>query len=139
MIFSYTNGLTPHEDITMRTSQSGEGIIATRSEYICNVVNMLFNLVPGTDDYNSDMGLNIGAKKFQQYTEGMRDTGYESEIVKQLNTYTDIIPTSVIATYTNKHLTIFIVAQLNNETYNITVNTDDNFMTNVITERVNPV
>lgn len=134
--FNIINPEIPHEDFTMRISQSGDTVIANRSEYICNVAVMLFNMVPGTDDYNSNMGLNIGAKKFQPYTEGSRDSAYEAEIVKQFNTYTDLVPTNVIATFTKGHFTVLMSVELNGETYNVSVTVNDNNLTDVIAERV---
>lgn len=78
------------KDATFRTDRAGNAILATKLEYYLGIVNMLFNMVPGTDPYNPDMGLNLAQYQFQAGIEGDRDSDYEVKITEQFSKYTDI-------------------------------------------------
>lgn len=89
------------------------------AEYVLNKCTMLFNMVPGDDEYNPKMGLNLQAKRFQSYVDGSRDHDYESEIVKQFTTYTDIIPLNVVAMSVKSVFVILMTITYSNEIYQL--------------------
>lgn len=108
-------------DFTLRYDRSGNMIAGKRGEYVINVVQMLFNLKKGDDPYNSDRGLFIQDKIRQQYVENQRDTTYESEIVKQFTTYTDLIPINVVAIYMNKSIHIYMSIKYQRQIYEMDI------------------
>ena len=108
-------------DLTFRTDRSGNMVKGTRGEYVCNIAQMLFAMVPGADAYEPDRGLAIQQHLNQAYVEGARDAGYESEIRKQFIAYTDLIPTDVLAFYMNKTLFIYISFILDGNIYEVDV------------------
>lgn len=106
-------------DFTFRTEQSGKMALSGDKEHIVNVLQMLFHLVPGTDDYLPDLGLDIRSKAFQPHVEGHRDNSYESKISEQLSAYTDLTPMEVMATYMNNRLNVYLRVRYNNNDYTI--------------------
>lgn len=58
---------------------------------------MLFNMIPGMDEFNPNKGLNIAAKLFVPTMNGVRDTEYETEILNQFSQYTDLSLTNIVA------------------------------------------
>lgn len=109
----------PSADFTFRTEQSGKMALSGDKEHIVNVLQMLFHMVPGTDDYSPDLGLDIRSKAFQPHVEGYRDSAYESRISEQLSAYTDLTPHEVITTYTNGRLSIYLLVSYNNSDYTV--------------------
>nr|DAS76595.1 MAG TPA: hypothetical protein [Caudoviricetes sp.] len=51
---------------------------------------MLFNMIPGYDPYNPEMGLDIAKYQFKTGVRGERDTEYELKIADQFGKYTDL-------------------------------------------------
>lgn len=95
-------------DLTYRTDRTGNMVKGKRGEYVCNLAQLLFNMVPGTDEYEPDKGLDIARKRNRTYTKETRDTDYENQIVAQFTKYTDLIPVNVIAMYMNNSLHIYM-------------------------------
>lgn len=95
-------------DLTYRTDRTGNMVKGKRGEYVCNLAQLLFNMVPGTDEYEPDKGLDIARKRNRTYTKETRDTDYENQIVTQFTKYTDLIPVNVIAMYMNNSLHIYM-------------------------------
>ena len=112
-------------DFTFRYDRSGNMITGKRSEYVINIVKMLFNLKKGDDPYNPDRGLFIQDKIRQQYVENQRDTAYETEIVKQFTTYTDLIPVNVVAIYMNKSIHIYMSISYQKQIYELDIDGTD--------------
>ena len=106
-------------DCTWRYDRSGNMVEGKRAEYVVNVVEMLFNMIPGTDEYEPDRGLAINKKKFQPYLDNTRDTQYEDEITKQFTTYTDLIPSNVLAVYVNNALRMYMQVRFQGNIYEI--------------------
>lgn len=103
-------------------------VLTSGSEYVCNIATMLFNMTPGTDKYDVDKtkGLQLEAKRFRTFVENYRDTEYESEIVRQFSTYTDLIPLNVVAVYMNSTYLISMRIKYENQVYAIEVNGNTN-------------
>lgn len=109
-------------DLTMRMGRTGDWATAsTLGERVCNIVQMLFHTIPGTDDYNKDMGLDIAAQSQRSYVAGERDTAYEARIIKQFSEYTDLIVNSAVAVYDKKLMYVFMSAVFEGETINLRV------------------
>jgi len=106
-------------DITWRIDRNGNSIMSKRGEHVINVVQFLFNLRPGTDEYDREKGLFIKSKIQKAYTENSRDTSYEAEIVKQFTKYTDILPVNVIAIYLNGKYRIYLTVRYMGEIYEL--------------------
>lgn len=104
-------------DLTFRHDRTGNMVIGKRGEYVVNIVQMLFNMKPGTDEFDSDKGLYISSKYFTHYTNNTRDSEYESKIVQQFTTYTDLIPSNVIAMYIDNTLRIYMMIRYEGNIY----------------------
>ncbi|WP_300943966.1 hypothetical protein [uncultured Duncaniella sp.] len=111
-------------DLTFRTDRNNNMVIGKRGEYVCNVVNMLFNMVPGTDEYNPKRGLDIRRKARQPNESGSRDTSYESEIISQFTTYTDLIPMNVVVRYKNHKMYIYMQVRYMDVIYELDINNE---------------
>ena len=96
-------------DLTFRTDLTGNMILGRRGEYVCNIAQMLFTMVPGYDEYAPEKGLDIARRKVRAYVQNTRDSAYESMIIKQFTTYTDLIPLQVIAMYLNESLHVYMM------------------------------
>lgn len=112
-------------DLTFRTDSNGNMIKGRRGEYVCNIVQMLFAMTPGSDPYEPDKGLAIQQHLHKAYIERTRDAAYESEIRKQFINYTDLQPTDVLALYVNKCLFIYVAFLLDGTIYQVDVTADD--------------
>ena len=106
-------------DLTFRVDKGGASIRSIRGEYVVNICQLLFNLVPGTDAYEPERGLAIRHKVHQPYTDKTRDTEYENEIIKQFTTYTTLIPTQVLAVYMNNSLFIYMNIKFEGDIYEL--------------------
>lgn len=122
-------------DLTLRHDRGGSLILGKRAEYVVNITTMLFNTKPGTDEYDSEKGLYIDAKRYQTYTQNTRDSQYESKIVDQFTKYTDLIPISVVATYVNKSLYVNMSVKYQGEIYNMDITADNDTLTAVLQSR----
>lgn len=116
-------------DLTFRTDRAGNMIRGRRGEYVVNVCQMLFNMVPGTDEYEPERGLAIRRKLQQTYEEKTRDTTYESEISRQLTTYTSLVPIQVLAVYMNKSLFIYMSIRFESQLYELDMVADQSTLT----------
>lgn len=116
-------------DLTFRPDRAGNMIKGRRGEYVVNICQMLFNLVPGTDEYEPERGLAIRRKLQQTYEEKTRDTTYEAEISRQLTTYTNLVPLQVLAVYMNKSLFIYMSIQFENQIYELDMVADQSTLT----------
>lgn len=123
-------------DITFRMSRLGDPVASNSGEAVCNKFQRLLYMIPGTDDYNPNMGLDITTRAKRPYAEGARDTEYETQITEQLYTYTDIVPLSVIAIFSNKSLVILLNCQVNNQEFQVQVSSDPNALATVIQPKV---
>ena len=111
--------------ITFRTESSGNMAVATPLENIANTVQRLFHIIPGSDDYDPEMGLDIvGRSRTSSENDGSRDTDYEITIMKQLQTYTNIRPLSVIATYENNTLKVGLSLEYSNRIYQLAITSE---------------
>lgn len=115
---------TQKTDLTFRTDYTGNMVTAKNGEYIIQIVHMLFNMAPGMDEYNLNMGLNIEEKRIQSTVAGTRDTAYETEIGDQFVKYTDLIPINVTAMYTGDTFIVHMSIKYNDDIYNIDVTSD---------------
>lgn len=116
-------------DLTFRPDRTGNMIKGRRGEYVVNICQMLFNLVPGTDEYEPERGLAIRRKLQQTYVEKTRDTTYESEITQQFNQYTDLRPMQVLAVYMNKSLFIYMSIKFEGQLYELDMVADQSTLT----------
>lgn len=112
------------EDFTYRQEHTGSMAVSSGLEYICNIVQRMFYLIPGLDDYETSMGLDITTRATKPYEDGYRDSDYEQEIVRQFITYTDIIPSTVMAVYRDRILVVSMMASYNGEDFQIMVSSD---------------
>lgn len=119
-------------DISWRLDRSGNPILPKRAEYVANVVQLLFNTIPGTDEFEPKKGLNIAAKMKQPYEDNLRDSTYESNIVEQFNKYTDLIPINVVAAYLNKGFFVYMEVEYQNHIYKMDVTVDPETLTAVL-------
>lgn len=104
-------------DFSFRMDRTGKMIIASGAEHVRNVITMLFGMRPGSDEYDSERGLDLLGRKHRQYVEKTRDTAYESMIIKQLCAYTDLVPLNCIAIYLNDSLYISLEVQFNGDAF----------------------
>lgn len=119
-------------DISWRLDRSGNPILPKRAEYVANVIQLLFNTIPGTDEFEPKKGLNIAAKIKQPYEDNLRDSTYESNIVEQFNKYTDLIPINVVAAYLNKGFFVYMEVEYQNHIYKMDVTVDPETLTAVL-------
>ena len=109
------------QDLSYRVGYSGNAIVASGGEVICNTFHRLLYMIPGEDDYEKEMGL---------------DTEYEAMITKQLYTYTDIIPITVVAIYQNKLLIVMMDCMYDNKEYRLQASSDPNLLATKIEPKV---
>jgi len=114
------------DDISWRLEYTGMAAVTSGLEYVINVANRLFFMIPGIDDYNKDMGLDIQTRAQRAAADGSRDTEYEQMIMQQFRTYTDIIPTGVVAIYQGHLLMIHMTAVYNGEDFQLKTSSDPN-------------
>lgn len=106
-------------DFSFRMDRTGKMVTATGAEHVRNVMVMLFGMRPGSDEYDSERGLDLVGRKHRQYVEKTRDVEYENMIVKQISAYTDFIPINCVAIYLNDSLYVNLQVQYANEIYNM--------------------
>ena len=119
-------------DLTFRTDSAGNMVKGRRGEYVCNIVQMLFAMNPGSDPYEPEKGLAIQQHLHKSYIERTRDAGYESEIRKQFLNYTDLQPTDILALYVNKCLFIYAAFLLDGNIYQVDVTADDTALSAIL-------
>ena len=124
------------QDLSYRVGYSGNAIFASGGEVICNTFHRLLYMIPGEDDYEKEMGLDITTRSKRPYTENERDTEYEAMITKQLYTYTDIIPITVVAIYQNKLLIVMMDCMYDNKEYRLQASSDPNLLATKIEPKV---
>ena len=107
-----------NKDITFRSDFSGNATLATGLHYYLGIINMLFNMVPGTDPYNPEMGLDVAKLRFTTGVQNQRNTEYESKIANQFNKYTDLNISSVIVQFIDDQWKITFTVTTNSATYN---------------------
>lgn len=131
--------LKTRDDFSFRVEHTGGMAVTSGGEFICNTVQRLFYMVPGMDEYNREMGLDITTRAKRPYQDGARDTEYETEIMRQFITYTDIIPTVVVALYQSKMLIITMAATYNGEEFTIRASSDPNRLaTQILPKAIDP-
>lgn len=128
--------VTTKKDITYRVGYSGNAIIATGGEVVCNAFHRLLYMVPGQDEYNKDMGLDITTRCRRQYTENSRDVEYETMIVEQLNKYTDIQPISVVVVYQNGMLIVVMDCIYDNNEFRLQDSSDPDTLAAMVEPKV---
>lgn len=114
----------PYYSPTFRMGRVGDPIVSNGIEAVCNILQRLLFMVPGMDDYNTNMGLDITTRAKRSYIDNTRDTEYESMIVEQMNTYTDIIPTNVVAIFKDSMLIISITGKLSGNEFMFQTSSD---------------
>ena len=119
-------------DLTFRTDSAGNMVKGRRGEYVCNIVQMLFAMILGSDPYEPEKGLAIQQHLHKSYIERTRDAGYESEIRKQFLNYTDLQPTDILALYVNKCLFIYAAFLLDGNIYQVDVTADDTALSAIL-------
>ena len=87
------------KDVTFRTDRAGNPVLATNIDYYLGVINQLFNMVPGFDPYNPDMGIDLESYRFKSGVHGERDGALEQRVSDQFRTYTDLNVSNVIAIF----------------------------------------
>ena len=112
------------KDFTMRIEDTGSMALATATEHVLNTVQHLMFAVPGRDDMEPELGLNIRNKIRVALAEGERDTDYEQEIARQFLTFTDLAPTSVIAITENGEYHVHLTVSWNNQYFQLQVGQD---------------
>lgn len=113
-------------DLTFRTDYSGNVVFSKDAEHVMNVINMLFNSIPGLDDYNNDMGLYLNKIRVRPHDGNQRDNELELDINKMITTYTDFLPLSVIVMYPNNQLKIFLQLEYLGKIYELNIIETDN-------------
>lgn len=114
----------PYYSPTFRMGRVGDPIVSNGIEAVCNILQRLLFMVPGMDDYNTNMGLDITTRAKRSYIDNTRDTEYESMIVEQINAYTDIIPTNVVAIFKDNMLIISITGKLSGNEFMFQTSSD---------------
>lgn len=131
---SNTNYNDTVKDLQFKTDSNYNRILLSGPARIKQVVTMLFNMVPGMDEYNPTKGLNIAAKLFNPVTENVRDTEYENEIASQFSQYTDLTVTNVIAMSVSGYFTVFFTVSTPEGVYEILLANKLNELTVLLTD-----
>lgn len=114
-------------DITFRMStRTGEAIVSSNGESVCNMFQRLLYMVPGTDDYNKNMGLDITTRAKKPHINGTRDTEYEALVAEQLFAYTDIVPLNVVAIFQDQILAIYMDCRIDDQEFRLQTSSDTN-------------
>lgn len=111
-------------DFSFKMDRNGKSVLTSGGEHVRGVATMLFAMVPGTDEYNPEMGLDLNGRKFKMYEEFTRDIEYENEIRSQFTTYTDLVPVEIMAIYVKNSLYISLTVKYMSEVFNIQVSSD---------------
>ena len=125
---------TKVQDFTNRVESSGKVALSSNAEHIVNVIQRLLHISPGTDIYNPDMGLDVIARSRRPYTDGYRDTTYETLIGRQILEYTDIVPVNIVAVYKNQSLVLYMDVRYSDQLYRLQIGTDESDVRTMITE-----
>ena len=123
-------------DITFRQSRNHNNPTSTVGEYIANITQRLFNMVPGDDEYNLDMGLDIFGHVNRAFENGQRDTVYESKITEQFATYTDLNVSGVIALYSDGILYVSMAVSYAGRNYILETNSTGNDLISLIEKQM---
>lgn len=127
------------DDFSFRTEHTGCMAVTSGKEYICNIAQRLFYTIKGADEYNRDMGLDLPTRAKKPYHDGYRDSEYEQEVLKQFLTYTDIIPSVVVAMYQDKMLIITMRATYNGEEFTLRASSDPKKLaTHILPKDIDP-
>lgn len=111
-------------DFSFHMDRTGKPIVTSGAEHVRAVVTRLFGMLPGTDEYNPEMGLDLIGRRTRTYVEMTRDTEYETMIKKQLTTYTDLVPIEVSAVYMNKTLIVSLTVQYFGDSYTMQLSSE---------------
>lgn len=122
------------KDLQFKTDSNYNRILLSGPARIKQVVTMLFNMVPGMDEYNPTKGLNIAAKLFDPVTENVRDTDYENEIATQFSQYTDLVVSNVLAMSVSGYFSVFFTVSTPEGTYEILLANSLNELTVLLTD-----
>lgn len=131
---SNTNYNDTVKDLQFKTDSNYNRILLSGPVRIKQVVTMLFNMVPGMDEYNPTKGLNIAAKLFDPVTENVRDTDYENEIATQFSQYTDLVVSNVLAMSVSGYFSVFFIVSTPEGTYEILLANSLNELTVLLTD-----
>ena len=104
-------------DITFRPEKTGKQALSVKLEYVTNTAQRLFHMIPGTDIYDNEMGLDIIKESKRPANNGTRNTEYESRIIDQFNAYTDLSVRSVMALYEDNTLKVYMSVTYQDQTY----------------------
>lgn len=121
------------KDLTFRRSTAGAWTLASPAEFVLSTVQRLLYMKPGSDIYNASMGLDAVGRSVRSYVEGSRDTEFETRMVEQLQTYTDIVPLAVVAVYHDSLMEINLTATYDTQEYRLIFSVDPNTLSNMIT------
>lgn len=114
------------KDLSLRTDSNHNPLILSGPARYKQIVTMLFNMVPGMDEFNPEKGLNIAAKLFVPQTAMQHDTEYENEIVNQFTKYTDLTVTNVTAMGIDGYYCVFFSIVTQEGVYQVLMNTSSN-------------
>lgn len=114
------------KDVSFLKDAKGNPIIISGSTYIRNIINILFMMVPGMDEYNLEKGLNIRGKMNSSKINGERDVEYENEIRSQFSAYTDLVVSNVVVLYRDGKVIINMEISNNENEYRIVTDYDSN-------------
>lgn len=127
------------DDFSFRVEHTGGMAVTNGPEFICNIAQRLFYMVPGTDDYNRKMGLDITTRAKRPYQDGYRDSEYELEVMKQFIDYTDIVPSVVVAIYQSRMLIVTMIATYNGEEFTLRTSSNLNMLaTQILPKEIDP-
>lgn len=124
------------KDFSFRMDRTGKMVTVQGAEHVRNVLVMLFGMRPGSDEYDSQRGLDLNGRKKRQYVERTRDTEYEIEIVTQVSRYTDLVPVNCVAIYLNDSLYVNLQVRYMNEVYNTELSTSAGAETNTLAAQI---
>lgn len=126
----------PKRDFTFRVQHTGAMAISQQGERIVNICQRLFFMKPGTDIYNTNMGLDIQGRAMRPYADGERDTEYENEIIRQFIDYTDIVVGSINVTFRNSMLVVVMSGRLDGMEFRLQLSSDPNTLATQILPKV---
>lgn len=123
------------KDLSFRTDSNYNPLVLSGPARYKQIVTMLFNMVPGMDEYNPEKGLNIAAKLFNPAIELQHDTEYETEIMNQFSQYTDLTVSNVNAMGINGYFCVFFSIITSQTTYQVLMNSKPNELNVLLTDQ----
>ena len=111
--------------------------MASDAEHVLDTINRLFHMVPGTDEYDPNWGLNIAAQKFIPHDKNGRNSQYENDILTQLGKYTDLTAKTVTARYYKDNLVVLMDIMYKNKTYMVSISSEPDSLATIVSRNPN--